>query len=92
MQKLEKWQLMDKIVRELDDLSNSQTAVLKKIGQIEADNINLNNTSLEKSLSEIYTKVSENLELVAALATTFREETEKFMADNKINELLNPTE
>jgi ElaB/YqjD/DUF883 family membrane-anchored ribosome-binding protein len=92
MQKLEKWQLMDKIVRELEDLSNSQTAVLKKIAQIEADNINLNNTTLEKSLSEIYTKVSENLELVSALVTTFSAETEKFMTDNKINELLNPTE
>ena len=33
--------LMDKIIRELDDLKNSQTSVLKKIAQIEADNINL---------------------------------------------------
>jgi hypothetical protein len=32
---------MGKIVRELDDVINSQTSVLKKIAQIEADNINL---------------------------------------------------
>ena len=31
--------LMDKIIRELDDLKNSQTSILKKIAQIEADNI-----------------------------------------------------
>jgi hypothetical protein len=92
MQKLEKWQLMDKIVRELEDLSNSQTAVIKKIAQIEADNINLNSATLEKSLGEIYNKVSENLELVSAVVNTFSGETEKFKIDNKIESLLNPTE
>lgn len=92
MQKLEKWQLMDKIVRELEDLSNSQTAVIKKIAQIEADNINLSNATLEKSLGDIYNKVSENLELVSSLVNIFSQETEKFKVDNKIEALLNPTE
>lgn len=92
MQKLEKWQLMDKIVRQLDDLSNSQTAVIKKIAQLEADNINLSNTTLEKSLGEIYNKVSENLELVSGLATKFGAETETFRIDNKVDDLMNPTE
>ncbi len=41
MEKLQKLELMDKILRELDDLKNSQTAVLKKLAQIEVDNITL---------------------------------------------------
>ncbi|HTN18544.1 MAG TPA: hypothetical protein VL092_12720 [Chitinophagaceae bacterium] len=91
MQKLEKWELMTKIVRELEDLSNSQTAVIKKIAQIEADNINLGNTTLDKSLGDIYNKVSENLELVSALASSFSEETDKYRVDNKLDALMDPT-
>jgi hypothetical protein len=37
MEKLQKLELMDKILRELEDLKSSQTAVLKKVSQIEAD-------------------------------------------------------
>jgi hypothetical protein len=91
MQKLEKWQLMEKIVRELEDLSNSQTAVIRKIAQIEADNINLGNATLEKSLGDIYNKVSENLDLVSGLATSFSDETNKYRTDNKVDALIDPT-
>ena len=35
MDKMEKMKVMDKVVRELEDLANSQTTLLKKIGQIE---------------------------------------------------------
>ena len=38
MDKMEKLTLMDKILRALDDLKNSQVSVLKKLAQIEADN------------------------------------------------------
>ena len=41
MEKMQKLQMMDKILRELDDLKSSQTSVLKKVSQIEAENINL---------------------------------------------------
>ena len=51
MDKLEKLQLMDKILRELDDLKNSQTSVLKKLSQIEVDNINLGVGLLEKKIT-----------------------------------------
>lgn len=92
MQKqLEKWELMKKITRELEDILNSQTAVLKKIAQVEAENINLGNTALEKSMAEIYNKVSQNLELVSALSSSFSAETDKFETDNKLDELLDPT-
>jgi uncharacterized Rmd1/YagE family protein len=53
MEKLEKLTLMDKMLRELDDLKNSQTSILKKLSQIEADNINLGVSMLEKKLPDI---------------------------------------
>jgi hypothetical protein len=47
MDKLKKFELMEKIGRELEDLQHSQTAVLQKIGKIEVDNMELNNAKLE---------------------------------------------
>ncbi len=41
---MEKKKMMDKMVRELEDVTNSQTSLLKKIAQLEADNINLGNS------------------------------------------------
>ena len=87
MDKLEKFKMMEKIVRELDDLQNSQTSVLKKISQIEADNINLGNKGLEDKLSEIFQHISDNLELVTGLQVSFNAETDKYRIDNKLDEI-----
>jgi len=87
MQPQEKLRMMEKIGRELDDLANSQTAVLKKISQIEADNINLNNKGLEEKLMEIFEHISENQDLVTGLATSFAAETDQFRTDNKLDEV-----
>ncbi len=87
MQKVEQLRMMEKIVRELDDLQHSQTAVLKKISQIEADNINLGNTGLEKQLGNIYTLISGNQETVAELYRSFNDETDEFRKVNKLEEI-----
>ncbi len=87
MEQLEKMKMMEKIVRELDDLQNSQTSVLKKISQIEADNINLGNKDLEGKLAEIFQHVSDNLELVTDLHTAFSAETDQYRTDNKLDEI-----
>jgi hypothetical protein len=41
MDKLKKFELMEKITNELEDLKNSQTAIVQKIGKIEIDNFDL---------------------------------------------------
>ena len=61
MDTTEKLRLMEKILRELDDVVNSQTSLLKKIAQLEAENINLGNRLLEKQLPEIHSKADEAL-------------------------------
>ena len=79
--------LMDKIIRELDDLKNSQTSVLKKITQIEADNINLGNSLLENQLPEIHSKADETLNTATQLVEEFTAVKDKFIKDNKLDEL-----
>ncbi|WP_339880662.1 hypothetical protein [uncultured Algoriphagus sp.] len=87
MDKLEKVEMMDKILREFDDLKNSQTSVLKKISKIEADNINLGVGLLEKKLPDMWQNVDANLTLVTALEEEFQEYRDKFYNDNNINSL-----
>lgn len=87
MQPLEKLKMMEKIVRELEDLAHSQTAILKKISQIEADNINLNNKGLEEKLMEIFGHISDNQDLVTGLAASFSQETDKYRTDNRLDEV-----
>lgn len=84
MDKLEKLEMMDKILREFDDLKNSQTSVLKKISKIEADNINLGIGLLEKKLPTIWQGVDNNLDLVTNLEEEFQEFRDKFYTDNNL--------
>lgn len=79
-----KYDLMQKVARELEDLKNSQTAVIKKIGQIEAHNINLSDSALEKELADVYESVAQNLEKVETVESKFKQKVEKFATDNKL--------
>ena len=74
---------MDKIIRELDDLKNSQTAVLKKIAQIEADNINLNVDLLADALPEIHQEVDDAVQKVTQLLDGFTEVRNTYEQDNQ---------
>ena len=75
--------LMDKILRELDDLKNSQTSVLKKIAQIEADNINLGVDLLNDALPAVHEEVDDAVEKVSALLDQFREHRNTYEQDNQ---------
>ncbi|HUP11535.1 MAG TPA: hypothetical protein VM187_04970 [Niastella sp.] len=77
---------MDKIIRELEDLTNSQTSVLKKIGQIEAENINLGDKFLDDKLPDIFEKVDEALTQATTLQAEYTERRDTFVKDNKLDE------
>ena len=91
MEKLEKLELIDKLLRELEDLKNSQTSVMKKIGQIEADNINLDAPILNEKLPIIFDNIDKNVHLVSDLHEKFGAYREKFYVDNKMAQSVDPT-
>ena len=86
MQTREKISLMDKILRELDDVINSQTAVLKKIAQVEADNINLSDEALTDSLPDIHEHVDAALTATTELQAKFKEIHDDFVAKNPVSD------
>lgn len=91
MEKLQKLELMDKIVRELEDLKNSQVSVLKKVSQIEADNITLGVSLLEKKLPDLHEEIDSSVVIVSELLEEFQEHREKYFTDHKLASLLDPT-
>lgn len=88
MDKKEKLHSMEKMVRQLEDLVNSETAVVRKIGQMEAENMNLNFKLLEDQFPDILAKSEETLELATKLHDEFIEEKDKFIIDNNLEEVI----
>jgi len=86
MDKREKLAAMDKILRELEDLKNSETAVLKKIAQVEAENINLGAGVLELALPDIHENISTTIEQVEEVISRFTTHRNQFSKDNKLEE------
>ncbi len=88
MQPREKLVMMDKILRELEDVGNSQTSVLKKIAQLETENMNLGDKFLEKRLPDIHEHVDASLTETTTLLSEYRDIHSKFIKDNKLDEPL----
>ena len=84
MDKIRKAELMEKIVHELEDLKNSQQAIIQKLAKIEVDNIDLGNKRLEKDLPDMHQRVSDNLDTIASILEDFAGQTEQYNNQNNI--------
>lgn len=87
MDKIRKFELMEKIVHELEDLKNSQQAIIQKIGKIEVDNIDLGDKRLEKDLPDMHQRVADNLDAIASILEDFANQTTTYSDQNHIQEL-----
>ena len=87
MDKLKKFDLMEKIVRELEDVRNSQQAVLEKIGKIEVDNIELGDKLIESKMPDIYQRTADNADSIREILESFQEKTEEYSEKNNIDKL-----
>jgi hypothetical protein len=87
MDKLKKFDLMEKISRELEDVRNSQQAVLEKIGKIEVENIELGDKMIESKIPEIYQKTADNRDSINEILESFQQKTEDFGNKSNIDKL-----
>ncbi|WP_437918829.1 hypothetical protein [Sphingobacterium sp. LRF_L2] len=87
MDKLKKFDLMAKITRELEDVRNSQQAVLEKIAKIEVDNIELGDKTIENKIPDIYQRTADNSEAIKEILDSFQEKTDEFGEKNNIDKL-----
>ena len=91
MNKLQSLELIDKILRELKDLEQSQTAVLKKVSQIAAHNITLGSPLLDQKLPDLQDKIDTSVTTITEISEAFEAYREKFFTDNKMAAQLDPT-
>ena len=84
MDKLKKFELMEKIVHELEDLKNSQQAIIQKLTKIDVDNIYLGYKRLEKDLPDMHQRVSDNLDTIASILEDFASQTDTYSDKNNI--------
>src|SRR5690554_46626 len=87
MDKLKKFQLMEKIVRQMQDLQNSQQAIIEKVGKLEVDNFDLNDKNLAKVLSDIHQRTADNFDSINELVSGFSDKTENFGEKNNVDKL-----
>jgi Mg2+ and Co2+ transporter CorA len=87
MDKLKKFGLMEKIVHELEDLKNSQQAIIQKLAKIEVDNMDLGDKKLEKELPDMHQRVADNLDTIAGLLEDFANQTTSYSNQNNIQAL-----
>jgi hypothetical protein len=91
MEKIQQLELMDKIRRELKDLEQSQTAVLKKVSQIAAHNITLGVDILDQKLPDLQETMDANVVAISEISESFEAYRNKFFNDNKMGTQLDPT-
>jgi ElaB/YqjD/DUF883 family membrane-anchored ribosome-binding protein len=91
MNKMQELELIDKIQRELKDLEQSQTAVLRKVSQIAAHNITLGEPKLDEKLPDLQDKIDASVITITEISEAFDGYREKFFTDNKMAAQLDPT-
>ena len=91
MDKMQQLELMDKIQRELKDLEQSQTAVLKKVSQIAAHNITLGAELLDQKLPDLQESMDANVTAISEIGESFETYRNKFYSDNKMGAQVDPT-
>jgi ElaB/YqjD/DUF883 family membrane-anchored ribosome-binding protein len=87
MDTLKKFELMEKIVRELEDLQHSQQAIIQKIGKIEVDNMELGDKKLDKDLPDMHQRVADNLDTIVSILSYFANKTDNFGDKNNVDAL-----
>jgi len=91
MDKIQQLELIDKVQRELKDLEQSQTAVLKKVSQIAAHNITLSVELLDQKLPDIQESIDAIVVAISEISEAFEAYRAKFFNDNKMGAQLDPT-
>src|SRR3546814_4363131 len=73
MNNREKLDLMDKVLRELEDLKNSQVALIDKAANLHVGNLELNDRELDDKLGDVHIELSGNLDLMTDVQIHFDE-------------------
>jgi hypothetical protein len=78
MDNREKLAKMDRALMLLEDLKNSQIAMVEKASQLQVDAMQFNFSEMEKNIGELFTRYNESLDMVNAEAERFELKRDEF--------------
>jgi septation ring formation regulator EzrA len=82
MDNREKLDKMDRALRLLEDLKNSQAALIEKSSQLQMDAMSFNFPEMEKNMGELSSRYNESLDLLNEELERFETKRDKFEKDN----------
>jgi hypothetical protein len=85
MEKRQQLEAIEKMIRELEDVKNSQESLLKKVAQIEAENINVGVALLEKELPDVHEQADGNIERLSLLLDKLQQYRDDFVKKHKLD-------
>lgn len=86
MDNLEKLRKMDKALRLLEDLKNSQAALIEKAAQLQMDAMSFNYSEMEKNMGDLHARYNESLETLETELDRFQLKRDKFQKDKNVIE------
>ena len=92
MEKRAKLEAVEKMLRELDDVKNSQISLLKKITQLEAENINVGVNVLDKALPDVHDHADGSVDTITRLIEELQNYRDDFAKKNNLLAAEEPTE
>jgi hypothetical protein len=85
MEKRQQLEAIEKMLRELEDVKKSQESLLKKVVQIEAENINVGVSLLEKELPDVHEQADANIERLSQLLDKLQQHRDDFVKKHKLD-------
>lgn len=85
MNNREKLQKMDRALRLLEDLKNSQVALIEKSSQLQLDAMEFNFPTMEKNMGDLYTRYNESLDMLNEELERFDITRNKFEMENGLD-------
>jgi hypothetical protein len=85
MNNREKLEKMDRALRLLEDLRNSQVALIEKASQLQLDAMEFNFSNMEKNMGELYTRYNESLDMLAQEQERFEIRRNKFEKEHGLD-------
>ena len=85
MEKRQQLEAIEKMLRELEDVKNSQESLLKKVAQIEAENMNVGVSLLEKELPDVHEQADANIQRLSLLLDKLQLHRDDFVKKHKLD-------
>src|SRR5690606_33290160 len=82
MDNREKLDRMDRALRLLEDLKNSQAALIEKASVLQMDAMSFNFSEMEKNMGELHARYDESLGMLEEEVDRFQIKRDKFEKDN----------